>query len=456
MKPFIRSSKAGFTLVELIIVIAILAILAGVAIPVYSGYIKKANQAADLQLLSAVNTSFAAACAEVGIGSTDVSGAVLRVTDGCITGVSVSGFRAGVTPIAARSDSHGLFALLSSLELNATDARLRIGNAFQRYFGDNTTTSLKYYNGAGNFVFRNGVFEAIENGEKVTFITAYGTVNLSTDDLNTYYQSTFQTIGSEKLTTEIDKLSDSVIAANTYWLQSNEEFQEFWNSLEIDTSGMSSSEITSAKANALVLWAANGANKVDIDGILNGDLNNIDLSDDQGWVSNISAAYALMFAYANSSDNACLSIKTADGETKQENTKAFDDLSYDDALIAAREQYGPNAEITENSSIVSSYIGKYRVTYTTDPVYETVSAGDYFNNQTLTSLKDVSDLYSEFYQAEEFQSFIDSHGRTDLEGFLSALNIINSNVSDGAVDVTTIISGNYANLTEILIDILGS
>ena len=49
--------NGGFTLVELIVVIAILAILAGVAVPAYSGYIAKAQQASDLQTLSAVNTA---------------------------------------------------------------------------------------------------------------------------------------------------------------------------------------------------------------------------------------------------------------------------------------------------------------------------------------------------------------------------------------------------------------
>ena len=59
-------SNKGFTLVELIVVIAILAILAGVAIPVYNGYIKRAQDASVVTELDAIATAAQAANATVG------------------------------------------------------------------------------------------------------------------------------------------------------------------------------------------------------------------------------------------------------------------------------------------------------------------------------------------------------------------------------------------------------
>ena len=44
-----KNNRKGFTIVELVIVIAVIAILAGVLIPTFSGIVKKAQESAALQ-----------------------------------------------------------------------------------------------------------------------------------------------------------------------------------------------------------------------------------------------------------------------------------------------------------------------------------------------------------------------------------------------------------------------
>ena len=79
MEKFMRKmwkKSEGFTLVELIVVIAILGILAAVAVPAYSGYITKANDAAVVTELDAIKTAvFAATATDGAPTSIEVSGA---------------------------------------------------------------------------------------------------------------------------------------------------------------------------------------------------------------------------------------------------------------------------------------------------------------------------------------------------------------------------------------------
>ena len=67
-----KNNKKGFTIVELVIVIAVIAILAAVLIPTFSSIIKKAQQSSDIQAVQQMNTALA--------------------IDGAVTPTSIAGF----------------------------------------------------------------------------------------------------------------------------------------------------------------------------------------------------------------------------------------------------------------------------------------------------------------------------------------------------------------------------
>ena len=166
--------NGGFTLVELIVVIAILAILAGVAVPAYSGYIAKAETAADLQLLAAINDAFAGSVVASRMEMANVNSAALTWSGKSITGVaSVNG--------AANSKVSENFAML---------------------YAGNQTTQFKRIE---SLVFDAGlkVFVDPATASSITVNYKGSNITVSGSALKDLNNSTFGTIGSNALLDQI-------------------------------------------------------------------------------------------------------------------------------------------------------------------------------------------------------------------------------------------------------------
>lgn len=152
----------GFSLVELIVVIAIMAILVGVAVPVYTSYIEKANAAKDEQLLGEINSAFAIVLASNAIDINTVTEADIPVANGVVNlaGMTVNG--------AENADIENAMISILGTDLEFAVIEDIFYNATTHKFEDNANIELTY--GGSTITLRAEDVAALMNstfGEKI-------------------------------------------------------------------------------------------------------------------------------------------------------------------------------------------------------------------------------------------------------------------------------------------------
>ena len=279
MRRNLMQKKKGFTLVELIVVIAILAILAGVAIPVYSGYIQKANEAADETLLGAVNSAFAAACLENGKGTREVN-ASASLTEGKVA--SVSPYNDAFMRYFSGNENSA-FKSFKSIVYNRTDGVFH-----------GTDWAVSYDEDAGTYSVTNS------RGETVTVTEANRTALIN---------SNFGGMSINTLMGEVDNVvSQAAGLLDAFEMATPEQLQSLLGTgytSAMNKLGLDENATAEQLSNAIVLYVADsiGQNSVDtiIESIKNDDTTGMNFGTGAGALaSEATLMYALATGFANS------------------------------------------------------------------------------------------------------------------------------------------------------------
>lgn len=129
-------TNKGFSLVELIIVIAIMAVLVGVLAPQFLKYVEQSRRSTDIQSASSLQTAFLTAIADSEIkGTAGTAATPVIVTDESVTKPSSVSAYPKVTATLSGIDTTGFYVYY--------DATSGVCNVCVKYTSGGTT---KYYN----------------------------------------------------------------------------------------------------------------------------------------------------------------------------------------------------------------------------------------------------------------------------------------------------------------------
>lgn len=398
-KRFFTVSRAseGFTLVELIVVIAILAILAGIAVPAYSGYIKKANKAADLQLLGAVNTAFAAACLE---NNVDVN---------------------TLTPATAKMPLTGTEGAMSVDQERVAP----YSEAFKRYFAGNTG-SFKVIT---QLIFSNGAFHDPASAPAGTLATGtYGNTTLyfSQSAIDSVNASTFGDIGGTNLLNQVDYVAGFASAMSSATFDNilgNADYQRsFLQNVGADLTGITDENIgeyfdgfvtqmaianvgedadddaveaakSNIKANMAVLYAAQNSttSQEDMITLLSGEnvksqiVTNMSTNPGEG-LSQAATAYGMYYAYAQATNQTGL----VTGKTPVQVLNSFEaDAGFRQWITGEEAEADLNAYYSAMDMISTGTTGN------TQAVQDLMLNGFGYNSTTGTGNQALHDLINE-------------------------------------------------------------